>query len=222
MKTVSCALIALATAAGTAAAGFTVDTDVAVTFAGSDLNGIVGTGIPNSNFVRAINAGEDIEIGLKAIERFVGDLPNTGDRYFADAGESDPGLSTWNYVLVANLGPRTIADLQINLLVDFDPAFGATDFVNVDITTSAVLGGFGSLSTFGDSQNLGFDFWSLALGAPPFDLNAPGEYDFVFTVTDPTNGVVLAEVTNVVEVVPAPAGAAAFAALGVFALRRRR
>ncbi len=216
--------ILVGTACAPTLADFTVDFDVPVTFAGSTLDGIVGTGIPNSNFVRAINSAEDIEIGLKAIERFIGDLPNDRDRYFAPRGESDPGLARWNYVLVADLGSRTIADLQINLKVDFDPAFGSSDFVDVDVTANAVAGGFGGLSVFGDSQNLGFDFWQTLFGAPAFDPLATGEYELLFSVRDPSSGELLAEVGNIVQVVPTPTAAlgAVPAILALGAVRRRR
>ncbi len=223
MKTRLCVVLA-GFACAPALADFTVDFDVPVTFAGSDLDGIVGSGIPNSNFVRATNAAQDIEIGLKTIERFIGDLPNSQDRYFAPRGESDPGLSRWNYVLVADLGSRTIADLQINLLVDFDPAFGSADFVDVDVTANAVAGGFGGLSVFGDSQNLGFSFWQTIFGAPAFDPFATGEYEMLFTVRDPSSGEILAEAGNIVQVVPAPTAAlgAAPVLLAFGATRRRR
>lgn len=210
--------------AGTASAVIVNDFDASMSFAGSNLNGIVGTGISNANFARSTNADEGIEIGLKAIARFMGDLPNTDERYFAQPGVSagPPPGATWNYVLVGNLGPRTIADLQIDLAIDFDPTFGSALFTNVDITAGAIAQGFGGLSILGDSQNLDFDFWQILFGAPAFDPNAPGEYELVFTVRDPANSAILAEAVNIVEVVPTP-GAAALLGLGsITAMRRRR
>ena len=215
----ACSVVAVC---GTCAMGDVVEFDAAMSFAGSNLNGVVGTGISNANFVRSYDDDQAVEIGLKTIERFVGDLSNTGSDYFADAGESDPGLATWNYVLAADLGSRTIADFQINLLVDFDPGVGTTDFVDVDVTAAFVDAGFGFLSRFGDSQNLGFSFWSL-LGAPGFDPFAAGEYDLVFSVRDLT-GSLIAESSNTVHVVPLPPAAlAGFAMLaGVAGYRRLR
>ncbi len=216
--------VLVAVCAGQASAVIVNDFDAAMSFAGGDLDGIVGSGIPNSNFARSTNASEGIEIGLKAIERFVGDLPNTDGRYFAQPGISagPPVGSTWNYVLAADFGSRTIADLQIDLAIDFDPAFGSSLFTNVDFTASAISQGFGFLTQVGDSQNLDFDFWQLLLGAPAFDPNAGGEYELVFTVRDPANNFILAETTNFVEVAPTPGAAAILGLGGVVAMRRKR
>jgi len=215
---------ALAVCAGHAHGAFMVDYDASMSFAGTDLDGIVGNGIPNSNFVRATNTDEGIEIGLKAIERFIGDLPNTNERYFATTGVSagSPPGATWNYVLAADLGVRTIADLQINLQVDFDPTSGVANFVTVDLTSAAILQGGGGLSVFGDSQNLDFSFWQDVLGAPAFDPNAPGEYELIFSVIDPAGDVLLAETQAFVQVVPTPGAAGLLALGGLASIRRRR
>lgn len=218
------AIAAVAVCAGSASAAYITDFDASLTFAGLDLDGIVGSGIGNANFVRATNAAEGIEIGLKGLERFVGELPNTNERYFAQTGVTagPPAGSTWNYVLAADLGLRTVNDLQINLSIDFDPAFGSAAFTTIDVSAALISQGFGGLSVFGDSQNLDFDFWQTLFLAPPFDPNAPGEYEMVFTVIDPAGNNVIAETFAVVEVVPTP-GAVALLGIGGFtAMRRRR
>lgn len=206
-----------------------VDFDAALDFPGSsNLNGIVGTGISNANFVRMANGG--VEIGLKTIERFQGDLSNTNEVYTATAGTStsSSGLlgSTWNYVLAVDLGDKTISDFQIDLLLDFDAAEDATDYVNLDITGIFESQQLGGLSTFGDSQNFLFNFWQTDFGAPAFDPFATGEYEMRLSVRDRVTDAVVAEVFNTVNVVPLPP--AAFAGLGLLgslagvrAIRRR-
>lgn len=216
---------ALALASSTALGG-DVMYDQALTFAGSDLDGIVGTGISNANFVSQING--DVEVGLKAIERFVGDLNNNDDVYHAQVGTSLSGGgllgSTWSYVLAFDLGSGTVDDYQIDLMVDFDPSAG-TDFVTLDYTAVLQSFGAGGLSTFGDSQNLLFSYWQNDLGAPAFDPNALGQYELVLTIRDASTDLV-ASVSNTVNVVPLPGAAWAGLGLlgtlaGVRAVRRR-
>ena len=219
MKT-SIALI-VAAAGSVAIAGPITTQNAPVSFAGNDLDGIVGSGIGNSSFEVSTNAAEGVEIGLKAIERFVGDIPVWNrDRYQATPGESEPGLATWNYVLVGDLGTRTIADFDLQLDVDFDPTAGSASFTTVDIDATAVLQGGSGLSVFGDSQNLGFGFWSL-LGAPAFDPFANGEYDLVFTVFAKGTSDVIAR-SDLTVVVPTPSAAGVLALAGLAATRRRR
>ncbi len=216
-------------AAASVALGDTVDFNATLDFPGSAyLDGIVGDGISNANFVRSVSG--DIEVGLKAIERFVGDLNNDDDTYFATTGTSvsPSGLqgSTWNYVLAFDLGSSTVSNYQIDLAVDFDPAAGATNFVTLDYTAALEANSLGGLSTFGDSQNLLFDFWQTVLGAPSFDPNAIGEYELRLTIRDRNTNAIEAEVSNTINVVPLPP--AAFAGLGLLgslvgvrAIRRR-
>ena len=206
----------------TVMADFTVThDDVGLSVLGSNLDPILGTGISNANFVHgsftdAMDPTNNFEMGLKAHGRFTGDLPNTGSTYFAETGTSvsTGGLvgSKWNYTFVMDLGVKTIADYQIDLMVDFDPAAGVEDFVNVDITAFAIANALGGSSFLGSSENLDFDFWTLLLGAPPFDPNATGEYEIKLSVHALT-GEPLGEVSNTVVVVPLPS--AALAGLGM-------
>jgi hypothetical protein len=219
---------AIAIASSGALAG-SVDYDAVLNFPGSgDLDGIVGSGISNDNFVRTING--NVEVGLKSIERFVGNLNNTNDVYTASRGtsESTSGTvgSTWNYVMAIDLGSATISDYQIDLMVDFDPAAGSTNFTTLDYTAALESFGLGGLSTFGDSQNLLFSFWQNDLGAPAFDPNALGEYELRLTVRDRVTDALIADVSNTVNVVPLPGAAWAGLGLlgglaGVRAVRRR-
>lgn len=210
---------------GTAVASYSTTPNAAVSFAGANLDAVVvgSSGISNANMEVAFNATEDVEIGLKAIERFIGDLPTTGassDVYNAPIGDGDPGLARWNYVWVADFGSRSISEFDVQFDVDFDPGFGSQDFVTIDVDFQAVLFGQGGLSSTGDSQNLGFGFWA-GLGASGFDPNAVGEYDIVLSVFDKSTGAEIA-VSDITVVVPTP-GAASIAFIGgIAALRRRR
>ena len=203
-----------------AMAAFDVTFDDSVSFLAGNLDPIIGTGISNANFVRgvftdAMDPTNNFEMGLKAHGRFTGDLPNTGSTYFAETGTSvsTGGLvgSKWNYTFVMDLGVKTIADYQIDIMVDFDPAAGVESFVNIDITAFALANGFGGLSFLGSSENLDFDFWAL-FGAPPFDPNATGEYEIKLSVHALT-GEPLGVVSNTVVVVTLPS--AALAGLGM-------
>lgn len=200
--------------------------NVPVSFAGAILDGIIGSGIPNSNLEVAVNATMGVEIGLKAIERYVGDLPATLDTYFAQPGISmgqsgAPDDATWNYVLVGDLGSKTIADFDIEFAVDFHPGFGIQNYVVLDVDQFAVLNNQGGDSRFGDSQNLDFSFWQ-AFGAPPFDPFATGEYALVLMVFENGTANVLSE-SSIRVVVPTLSVAGALAVLGAIGgLRRRR
>ena len=215
------ATAAIISSAGAAHASFTVQNDVAVSFAANDLDGIVGSGIGNSDFEVATNAAEGIEIGLKAIERFEGDLSSSNGTYFAPIGEDAPGLAEWNYVVVFDLGTSTVSDFDIQFDIDFDPAFGAQDFVSIDVDFQAGLLGQGGASQGGDSQNLGFSFWQNLFSAPTFDPNAVGEYDLVYTVFQKGTDNVLAQ-ADITVVVPTPGTAGLLALAGLTATRRRR
>lgn len=220
------AAIALAATAAAASAGdpFTLSFDDSFNGFGATLP--IGSGIQNENFAIARNDALGIEIGLQAIERFVGTVPNTDERYFVNPGfspvsGSDPTPSTnatWNY----NWGiilPTATQNWDIDLRVDFDNGFGAQDFVNIDL--NFFLDGL-NVNTAADSQNLAFSFWQLPpFNAPSFDPTAPGEYDIDLTVRD-QSGAIAARTAIVVEVVPSPGTAALLGLGGLVAMRRRR
>lgn len=215
------ATVTIVLSAGVSNASFVVDNDTNVSFSGALLDGIVGSGIDNSDFEVATNATENIEIGLKAIERFVGDVPSNDGTYFAPIGEDGPGLAEWNYVLVADFGSRTVTDFDIQFEIDFDAGFGVTDFLSIDVDASAPLVGIAGLSQYGDSQNLGFNIFQLAGAPQAFDPNAVGEYDLTYTVFEKGTSNVLAR-TDITVVVPAPGAAAVACVVGLTSVRRRR
>lgn len=223
MKIAALALAA-ATAAASAGDPFTLSFDDTFNGFGSTLP--IGSGIQNENFAIARNDTAGVEIGLQAIERFVGTIPNTDERYFVNPGfspvsGSDPTPSTnstWNY----NWGivlPTATQNWDIELRVDFDSGFGMQDFVAVDL--NAFLDPL-NINTAADSQNLAFGFWQLPpFNAPAFDPNAFGEYDIDLTVRD-LSGSIVARSAIVIEVVPGPGSAALLGLGGLVAMRRRR
>ena len=182
-----------------------------------------GDGNSNTNFIIDVNRFEGIEIGIKAKASFQGDVPFENMAYQAVAGESDPGLATWNVDFSFNFGASTIDDYSVLLLLDFDPAVGSTPASLLVNANPAVAG----LSLVQDSQNLGFPFFQ-ALGNPniqAFDPFAVGEYEIgiqVFNLDDE----LVAEVSSLVNVsnVPVPAALPllAFGIGGLVFLGRKR
>lgn len=197
---------------------------------------IIGSGIPNTNFAVNTNTTYGVQTGIKALERFIGDLPNSGNTYFAQPGESpisgaagapaDPGRATWNYLYSVDLGTSglTFADVDVIVSIDFDPAVGNSNFFEFELV-AALGGSIDGQTLFQDSQNLGFGFWQ-AIGDPnitPFDPFAPGEYTMNIRVIRDSDEELLSEVGMTVVVVPTPMAAGmGLAGLGLLASRRRR
>lgn len=225
----SIAIAALAITAGTALGGATVTHQDSFLAFGATMP--FGSGNSNSNYTIARNtdAFGSLEIGLKAKERFVGNLPTDGaGRYFANAGSpGNDGLSSWNIDYGFALSQTAIpANYNLVLSIDFDSGFGSQSWVTLNITNALAGGPF--VPAGGDSQNLGFGFWGVdipfvidASGHIVFDANAPGEYDVKLTLQD-SAGAFLAESAIVVEVVPAPGSVALLGLSGLIATRRRR
>jgi len=224
-----CAAIGAAALAGSALAGTQFDASL-------DAGVVIGSGIPNSNFV--VNTDNGVQTGIKALERFIGDLPNSGSTFFAQPGESpvsgaagapdDPGKATWNYLYSVDLGDsRTFSDVQVQVAIDFDPAEGNTNFFQFELVSALAAQGvdISAQSLFQDSQNLGFSFWQ-AIGDPnisPFNPFAAGEYFMSVDVFDKSTGDLLSGVSMTVAVVPLPsAGGLAMVGLAGLATRRRR
>jgi len=183
-----------------------------------------GTGNSNTNFVVNVNDIEDVEVGVKAKERFVGELPfQDGVGYQALAGESGPGLPIWNVDFSIDFGSSTIDNFLVFLILDFDPAINSTP-ASLALHTNPLLTG---LSVVQGSQNLGFGFFQT-LGDPniqPIDPFAPGVYELGIQVFDLNSDLVVEASTAVnVSAVPLPAALPMFALGlgGLFLYGRRR
>jgi hypothetical protein len=222
----------VASAASFATAG-TLEFDQSMSFlmGSPTLDPIIGSGISNANFVRSIgdDSGNQIEIGLKAHARYAGDLANVNEVYTAQRGTTvspTPAMtvgSTWNYTLVGSLGSKTIADYQIDLMIDFDPTAGVENYTTIDITAFALSEGLGGLGVIASSENLEFDFLE-ALAGTDFDPNAIGEYKIKLSVQSLDRMTTFASVNNTINVVPLPPAAIAGLAMlgGIGAYRRFR
>jgi len=225
----SIAISALALTTGIAFGGATVTHEDSFLAFGAEMP--YGDGNANSNFTIARNtdAFGALEIGLKAKERFIGNLPTDGaGRYFANAGSPDnDGLSSWNIDYAFALSQTAIpSNYNLVLSIDFDSGYGTQSWVTLNITNALAAGPFTPVG--GDSQNLGFGFWGTdipfvidASGHITFDADAAGEYDVKLTLHD-SAGAFLAESAIVVEVVPAPGPIALLGLGGLIATRRRR
>ena len=231
MKNKSTVIATLALLTGSAiAGGASVSNEDSFLSFGAEMPYGDGNMNTNWNIARNTDNHGDIEIGLKAKERFIGDLMTDGaGRYFANAGSPDnDGLASWNidyaFALPADALP---SNYSLVLSVDFDPGFGTQSFVTLDIT-NALAASFIATPAGGDSQNLGFGFWGASIpfiidasGHIAFDADAPGEYDVKLSLHAAT-GAPLAESAIVVEVLPAPGSVALFGLGGLVATRRRR
>jgi hypothetical protein len=232
-------LTAASLAAITAAASAgTVSTD---SFGALSTAPFIGTGIGNTNFTINTNDYNGVQTGLKALERFTGDLMRSGNTYFAEPGESntsgaagapvDPGKATWNYFMAVDLNNAmtgyTFADVLVNVAVDFN-----TDYNNTDVFEFELVGALAAqsvdisgLSLFQSSENLGFNYWQ-AIGDPDiyaFDPFASGQYSMTVEVVLRSDGSVLSNTAMNVVVVPLPtAGVAGLAGLTLLGARRRR
>ncbi len=188
----------------------------------------VGSGQYNVNFAVDTNSSAGVQTALRAERRFTGTsagMNNVQNRYFAETGESAPGLSTWNFDFHVNLdldglSARTINDVNVSLFIDFDPAVGNPELFELDLTS---VGLPGATTLIQDSQNLGFGFWQSFSdpAVQPIDPFAEGEYEFLLVVSDNTG--VLSESQMFVSVIPAPAAALlGMIGLPVVAWARRR
>ena len=123
----SIAIAALTLSATTALGGAVVTHEDSFLAFGAEMP--YGDGNQNSNFTIARNtdAFGDLEIGLKAKERFIGTIPTDGNgRYFANAGSPDnDGLSSWNIDYAFALSQTAIpSNYSLILSIDFDAGFG--------------------------------------------------------------------------------------------------
>ncbi len=202
-----------------------------------------GQGIPNDEVAvsRQFEDGDTlITVALSATQRFSNPaLTNDGaGTYFANAGsnfggngESADEGALWNFNFYVDVdGPGALlADYDINLFYDFDPAFdNGPSGLGVINLTNFILSEDPTLTRLEGSQNLLFGFLAsdvpgfiTAPTAGAFDPNVNGEYNFALQVS--RAGWPVEAVRMDVQVVPVPGALLLFpSALAVFGWFRRK
>lgn len=206
-----------------------------------------GTGIPNDEVAissQFSNGTSLITVAMSATQRY-GNPALTNDglgTYFAGTGSNTgPGSPSgtgvgalWNFNYYINIDSdsgETLADYDITLFYDFDPAFdngpAGLGMINV---TNAILSSATPLTTKVEgSENLMFSYLASDIAgllvAPTyaaFDPNALGEYNFGIQVSQSGWGV--ENVRMDVQVVPVPAAVWLFGSglLGMVGIARRK
>lgn len=142
-------------------------------------NSFGGTGIPTDDVMTATSGG--LTLGLSAHERFVGPLASDGaGTFFAPTGESSPGLAKWNFnFYLNNTGIGGLAAYSYKLSYGTD-ASGLVSFSPLLITDNSPLG---SLTTAGNSENLGFNFGIGGLLGPAIGFNPMANADYAFILS---------------------------------------
>ncbi len=177
---------------------------------------LYGSGNSNGSFVRSVS--NNVEVGLRIKDRFVGDNHSNGDgTYSPEVGffSGDSGPAIWNYDFAINLNqdgggsPRLFDEVSIELQIDLDPSPGTsfltfdplsvwTDNAYGDNTTANGDGddsaetnaNLGSSSNFYITQNSQNIGWLFnTLGDTLFDVTQNGTYDFRLVVSDLNNNV---------------------------------
>ena len=201
-----------------------------------------GTGIPNDEVAissQFSNGLSTITVAMSATQRY-NNPPLTNDgagTYFAGAGSNTPpGTSTegalWNFNYYINIDSptETLADYDITLFYDFDPAFdnGPAGLGTINVTNAILGSSTPGITLVEDSQNLMFGFLATdvagVINAPggSFDPNALGEYNFGIQVSQ--TGWSVENVRMDVQVVPVPAAIWLFGSglLGLVGIARRK
>ena len=204
-----------------------------------------GTGNINSGFTVVQSGG--VELGLEAIERYVGPVTPSGDTYDVATGNTTVAGETgayWGVVFSVNtnyLGTSstTLANITPSLTLT-DVNNGTTQGFNLLLIPDNSLYGSsgvcspqsacGSLSNyyaFQNSEALSFPAVAAALGDPGYDVNANDTYDFTLSLREGDR--TLASDSIVVQAgtgtpVPEPFTLSLFGAglAGAAALRRRK
>jgi hypothetical protein len=185
-------------------------------------------GSGNANNHWTVNQTSEVEVGLKALVRYIGGITPSGTTYIAQVGgTSQPGKtgSSWGYAFSVYLTDSnlTLSDISTSLCVQdgrsgdnacFDPS-------QIPDNSHPSAG-----SGFQNSETLSFGIPPLS---PAFDMNLPDIYSFTLTVTCTNEAACnlgeLASVSMTVDAVPEPASLALLGsgvlAAGFFKRRRR-
>jgi hypothetical protein len=151
-----------------------------------------GSGQINGEFivdVNSIDSDTEIQIGLRAQERFAGPtLTRVGNVFYSPAQLTPPGPELWNFDwhldfgtpnLGGSLVPENMRDYNVVLNIDTDPTAGVS-FIPLDLNAAADLFRGTTIadpiSLYQESYNIGFAPLSIVAGGP-------GEYDFELIVT---------------------------------------
>jgi len=194
------------------------------------------SGLSSDNFTYDQSGG--VEVGLKAHQRYLGDVTRVGNVYSVPTGYStvsgtpgttDPPNAAWNFDFSVNLGTGTFSNYDMLLKYDVDPGTGTSwktwatsaGVVTINGVTypDTVTG-----SLWQDSQNYGFGF----LGVPSFDATKNADYNFILSVYDHSTGGLVASTDMLVKVgtgAPVPIPGAVWllgsGIVGLIGLKRR-
>ncbi len=184
-----------------------------------------GTGIPNDAVaasLQIVNGEDTIRIAMSAHGRYSNPLvtnngaaiytAGTGSN-FGGAGESADEGALWNWTYFVDIsGPSVLADYQIDLYYDLDPAgsaFGDLSGLGHIDFTALLLAGDPAATLVEGSQNNLFGFLavdSFGIDAPnfvAFNPNEVGNYQYAITVSRAGFGVDV--IAMEVNVIPIPA-----------------
>lgn len=202
-----------------------------------------GQGIPNDEVAvsdQFSNGSSLITVAMSATQRYDNPaLTNDGaGTYFAQTGSNIKGPNNllgalWNFNFYVNIDSttETLADYEITLFYDFDPAFdnGPLGLGSINITNSILASTDPFATKVEGSENLMFSYLAtdaagflVAPTYPAFDPNALGEYNFGIQVTQA--GWSVENVRMDVQVVPVPAAVWLFGSglLGLVGIARRK
>ena len=226
-------------------ANATVATPLYDTFGPLDDATFGGTGIPNTEVAISTqfsNGSSLITVAMSATQRY-GNPALTNDglgTYFAGAGSNTgPGspagtaegaLWNFNYYINIDSPTETLANYDITLFYDFDPAFdnGPAGLGTINVTNGILGSTTPGATKVEGSENLMFGYLATdipgLIDAPAgsFDPNAIGEYNFGIQVSQSGWGV--ENVRMDVQVVPVPPSAWLFATglVGLTGIGRRK
>jgi PEP-CTERM motif len=164
-----------------------------------------GTGNSNSGF--DVVTDGTLQLGLSAVNRFIGTLPLSGNNYFYTPGPGNPAnLATWDFEFSVNTGSDplstynyiiTVKDTTTNAQGSFNPA-GLPDNGQANGSTVVCNGNpsctyNGANTGFQNAENLGFL-------SPTFNPNAADTYQITLTALSGVNVVA----SDTINVVPTP------------------